>query len=152
MNFTNTIWAFYNGYLILKVGYMLLIMTAVFQTAVTLGMRLYAKGLESTPHCLGDSNPFNYVALDQRESHLPKSIQFWYGSCFSIMAGIFLWETTYIIYTTKWRNKKIVLSWCESRNKVLILQSNQPQSLSLYLPVPMLLRSKLWNVEEDGWK
>ena len=47
---------------------MLLIMTAVFQTAVTLGMRLYAKGLESTPHCLGDTNPFNCVELDQRES------------------------------------------------------------------------------------
>ena len=55
---------------------MLLIVTAVFQTAVTLGKRLYANGLESTPHCLGDSNPFNCVALDQRESHLPKSIQF----------------------------------------------------------------------------
>ena len=62
--------------MILKVGYMLLIVTAVFQTAITLGKRLYANGLESTPHCLGDSNPFNCVALDQRESHLPKSIQF----------------------------------------------------------------------------
>lgn len=70
---------------------MLLITIAVVQNAVTLNMRRSHQKIWSQPlNAVVILTLSAVTAVDQRGFHLPKSIQFWCGSHFTVIAGIFL--------------------------------------------------------------
>ncbi|XP_032968879.1 thiamine transporter 2 isoform X2 [Rhinolophus ferrumequinum] len=107
MHYTTDIWACYAGYLIFKAGYILLITIAVFQIAINLSMERYALvfGL-NTFVALVIQTIITVIVVDQRGLNLPVSIQFLvYGSYFTVIAGIFLMRSTYIIYSAKCQKK-----------------------------------------------
>lgn len=104
-NFTINFWTCYTDYLIFKIDWMLLIMTAVFISNSSYSKhRMLCPGVWDRPlHCLGDSHPFNWDCLTQRGFQLPKS--FSYGSCFPVIGWNFPLRSIYMFYTTKWRKK-----------------------------------------------
>ncbi|XP_012604949.2 thiamine transporter 2-like [Microcebus murinus] len=108
MHFTTNIWVCYASLLIFKSSYMLLITIAVFQIAVHLSMERYALvfGI-NTFIALVIQTIMTVTVVDDRGLGLPVSIQFLvYGSYFSVIAGIFLMRSFYMIYSAKCRKNK----------------------------------------------
>ncbi|XP_027731809.1 thiamine transporter 2 [Vombatus ursinus] len=103
MHFTNNIWLCYVGFLIFKSVYMLLITIAVFQIAVNLSMERYALVFGvNTFLALVIQTIMTLIVADARGLSLTIDIQFLiYGSYFSVIAGIFIVRSIYIIYSTK---------------------------------------------------
>ncbi|XP_008824081.1 thiamine transporter 2 isoform X2 [Nannospalax galili] len=103
MCYTSSIWVCYAGYLVFKSSYMLLITIAVFQIAVNLSVERYALvfGMD-TFIALVIQTIMTVIVADQRGLHLQVTIQFLvYGSYFSVIAGIFLMRSIYILYSAK---------------------------------------------------
>ncbi|XP_062438768.1 thiamine transporter 2-like [Rhea pennata] len=106
MYFTNNIWACYAGYLAFKACYMLLITIATFQIAVNLSMERYALmfGFNNFV-ALVIQTILTVVVVDSKGLGLDISTQFLiYGSYFTVIAGIFLIRSIYIIISIKCRN------------------------------------------------
>ncbi|XP_040306739.1 thiamine transporter 2-like isoform X1 [Herpailurus yagouaroundi] len=105
MHYTTNIWVCYAGFLIFKSSYMLLITVAAFQIAVNLSVERYALifGI-NTFVALVIQTVMTIAVVDNQGMGLPVSIQFLiYGSYFSVIAGIFLMRSVYIIYSAKCR-------------------------------------------------
>ncbi|NXP07001.1 S19A3 protein, partial [Thinocorus orbignyianus] len=105
MHFIDNIWACYAGYLAFKACYMLLITIATFQIAVNLSMERYALmfGVNNFI-ALAIQTILTVVVVDSKGLGLDISTQFLiYGSYFTVIAGIFLIRSIYIIITTKCR-------------------------------------------------
>lgn len=103
MHFTANIWVCYASLLIFKSSYMLLITIAAFQIAVHLSVERYALvfGI-NTFIALVIQTIMTVTVVDDRGLGLPVNIQFLiYGSYFSVIAGIFLMRSFYIIYAAK---------------------------------------------------
>ncbi|KAM6179015.1 thiamine transporter 2-like [Rhynchocyon petersi] len=108
MHLTTSIWVCYAGFLIFKSSYMLLITIATFQVALNLSVERYALvfGI-NTFIALGIQTLMTLVVVDEQGLRLPVSIQFLiYGSYFSVIAGIFLLRSCYMICSDKCRKKK----------------------------------------------
>lgn len=104
-NFTINFWACCTDYLIFKIGWMLLIMIAVFQIAVTLSIGCSALGCGINPFIvLVIQTILIVIAVNQRGFWLSKSFSF--GSCFSVLGWNFPLRITYMFYTTKGRKKR----------------------------------------------
>uniref|UniRef100_A0A8C0R3L3 Thiamine transporter 2-like n=1 Tax=Canis lupus dingo TaxID=286419 RepID=A0A8C0R3L3_CANLU len=100
MHYTTNIWVCYAGFLIFKSSYMLLITIAI---AVNLSVERYALvfGI-NTFIALVIQTVITVAVVDNQGLGLPVSIQFLiYGSYFSIIAGIFLMRSIYIICSAK---------------------------------------------------
>ncbi|XP_074009694.1 thiamine transporter 2-like [Numenius arquata] len=109
MYFTDNIWACYAGYLAFKACYMLLITIATFQIAVSLSMERYALmfGFNNFV-ALVIQTILTVVVVDSKGLGLDISTQFLiYGSYFTVIAGIFLIRSIYIIISTKCRNTSV---------------------------------------------
>ncbi|XP_077725189.1 thiamine transporter 2-like [Canis aureus] len=103
MHYTTNIWVCYAGFLIFKSSYMLLITIAAFQIAVNLSVERYALvfGI-NTFIALVIQTVITVAVVDNQGLGLPVSIQFLiYGSYFSVIAGIFLMRSIYIICSAK---------------------------------------------------
>ncbi|NXX43244.1 S19A3 protein, partial [Tricholaema leucomelas] len=103
MHFTDNIWACYAGYLVFKACYMLLITIATFQIAITLSMERYALmfGFNNFV-ALVIQTILTVVVVDPKGLGLDINTQFLiYGSYFTVIAGIFLIRSAYIIISTK---------------------------------------------------
>ncbi|XP_068960695.1 thiamine transporter 2 [Petaurus breviceps papuanus] len=109
MHFTNNIWVCYSGFLIFKSVYMLLITIAVFQIAVNLSMERYALVFGvNTFLALLIQTIMTLIVVDARGLSLHVDIQFLiYGSYFSVIAGIFIVRSIYIIYSFKCQKEKV---------------------------------------------
>ncbi|XP_047577549.1 thiamine transporter 2 isoform X3 [Lutra lutra] len=108
MHYTNNIWVCYAGFVIFKSSYMLLITIAAFQVAVNLSVERYALvfGI-NTFIALVIQTVMTVAVVDNQGLGLPVSIQFLiYGSYFSIIAGIFLMRSIYIICSVKCGKEK----------------------------------------------
>ncbi|XP_064008892.1 thiamine transporter 2 [Pogoniulus pusillus] len=103
MHFTDNIWACYAGYLVFKACYMLLITIATFQIAVTLSMERYALmfGFNNFV-ALAIQTILTVVVVDPKGLELDINTQFLiYGSYFTVIAGVFLIRSAYIMISTK---------------------------------------------------
>ncbi|PKU47923.1 thiamine transporter 2-like [Limosa lapponica baueri] len=110
MRFTDNIWACYAGYLAFKACYMLLITIATFQIAVSLSMERYALmfGFNNFV-ALVIQTILTVVVVDSKGLGLDISTQFLiYGSYFTVIAGIFLIRSIYIIISAKCGNTSVV--------------------------------------------
>ncbi|XP_022356159.1 thiamine transporter 2-like [Enhydra lutris kenyoni] len=108
MHYTNNIWVCYAGFVIFKSSYMFLITIAAFQVAVNLSVERYALvfGI-NTFIALVIQTVMTVTVVDNQGLGLPVSIQFLiYGSYFSIIAGIFLMRSIYIICSVKCGKEK----------------------------------------------
>ncbi|NXN15696.1 S19A3 protein, partial [Indicator maculatus] len=105
MHFTDNIWACYAGYLVFKACYMLLITIATFQIAVTLTMERYALVFGfNTFVALVIQTILTVVVVDPKGLGLDVSTQFLiYSSYFTVIAGIFLIRSAYIMISSKCR-------------------------------------------------
>lgn len=108
MHYTTNIWVCYAGFVIFKSSYMLLITIAAFQIAVNLSVERYALvfGI-NTFIALAIQTGMTVAVVGKQGLGLPVSIQFLtYGSYFSVIAGIFLMRSIYIIYSAKCGKEK----------------------------------------------
>nr|XP_054361856.1 thiamine transporter 2-like [Mirounga angustirostris] len=108
MHYTTNIWVCYAGFVIFKSSYMLLITIAAFQIAANLSVERYALvfGI-NTFLALAIQTGMTVAVVDKQGLGLPVSIQFLiYGSYFSVIAGIFLMRSIYIIYSAKCGKEK----------------------------------------------
>ncbi|XP_077927533.1 thiamine transporter 2-like isoform X1 [Halichoerus grypus] len=108
MHYTTNIWVCYAGFVIFKSSYMLLITIAAFQIAANLSVERYALvfGI-NTFIALAIQTGMTVAVVDKQGLGLPVSIQFLiYGSYFSVIAGIFLMRSIYIIYSAKCGKEK----------------------------------------------
>ncbi|XP_036614148.1 thiamine transporter 2 [Trichosurus vulpecula] len=109
MHFTTNIWLCYAGFLIFKSVYMLLITIAVFQIAVNLSMERYALVFGvNTFLALVIQTIMTLIVVDARGLSLHVDVQFLiYGGYFSVITGIFIVRSIYIIYSTKRKKEKV---------------------------------------------
>ncbi|XP_032256624.1 thiamine transporter 2-like isoform X1 [Phoca vitulina] len=108
MHYTTNIWVCYAGFVIFKSSYVLLITIAAFQIAANLSVERYALvfGI-NTFIALAIQTGMTVAVVDKQGLGLPVSIQFLiYGSYFSVIAGIFLMRSIYIIYSAKCGKEK----------------------------------------------
>ncbi|XP_069720761.1 thiamine transporter 2-like [Phaenicophaeus curvirostris] len=107
MHFSTNIWASYAGYLLFKACYMLLITIATFQIAVNLSMERYALmfGFNNFV-ALVIQTIITVVVVDSKGLRLDIVTQFLiYGSYFTVIAGIFLIRSIYILVSSKCESK-----------------------------------------------
>ncbi|XP_008688786.2 thiamine transporter 2-like [Ursus maritimus] len=108
MHYTTNIWVCYAGFMIFKSSYMFLITIAAFQIAVNLSVERYALvfGI-NTFIALVIQTVVTVAVVDNQGLGLPVSIQFLiYGSYFSVIAGIFLMRSLYIICSAECGKEK----------------------------------------------
>ncbi|KAF3824084.1 hypothetical protein GH733_008369 [Mirounga leonina] len=100
MHYTTNIWVCYAGFVIFKSSYMLLItIAAVERYALVFGINTFL--------ALAIQTGMTVAVVDKQGLGLPVSIQFLiYGSYFSVIAGIFLMRSIYIIYSAKCGKEK----------------------------------------------
>ncbi|XP_017949957.1 thiamine transporter 2 isoform X2 [Xenopus tropicalis] len=99
MVYSRNIWMCYAGYIIFKSCYMLLITIATYQLAVNLSMERYALLFGfNTFVALALQTILTLIVVDPRGLALDIVTQFIvYGSCFSVIAGIILVRSMYLL-------------------------------------------------------
>ncbi|KAF5915840.1 hypothetical protein HPG69_019072 [Diceros bicornis minor] len=110
VHFTTSTWVCYAGFLTLKSSYMLLITVAALPLisacseccALVIGINTFIAMVSQTI--------MTVAVIDSQGLRLLVNIQFLvYGSYFSVIAGIFLMRSIYIIYSAKRGKKNVVL-------------------------------------------